>query len=97
MTFSIHFKVHLNLSQKSGLEAIKKKSGKKDEKILLFGQTSISKGKRRDDVAEMNIFNAVHTGKQQLFATERVPIIHLHFMKHKKCWRNVMVKESCKT
>lgn len=68
MTFSIHFKVHLNLSQKSGLEAIKKKSGKREE-ILLFGQTSISKGKRRDDIAEMNVFGAVYTGKQ-LFATE---------------------------
>lgn len=75
MTFSIHFKAHLKLSQKSGLEAIKEKSGKRDEEILLFGQTSISKGKRRDDIGEINIFNAVHTGKQQMFATERVPII----------------------
>lgn len=75
MTFSIHFKVHLQLSQKSALEAITKKSGKRDEEILLFGQTSISKGKRRYDIAEMNIFDAVHTGKQQLFATERVAII----------------------
>lgn len=75
MTFSLHFKIHLKLSQKSGLEAIKKKSGKKDEEILLFGQTSISKGKRRDYIGEINIFKAEHTGKQQLFATERVSII----------------------
>lgn len=48
----------------------KKKNLKKDEEILLFGQASNSKGKRRDDIAEINIFNAGHAGKQQLFATE---------------------------